>query len=531
MHLPTDLNGLTPFPDNQTGTMSQLDAYPGDRGMNAVLSEHQGDLIRTGSPNFLCTKLPSHWRSNKTLPAPFKLIATGEIKDGTKVTIACGNDENYFGEIRNNTAYMKNRVAKFNDLRFVGRSGRGKSFTLSIIVATHPPQIATYNKAIKVTVDGPREARSKTKLRTDDRRILRGPIDIPMERPMSDPSCPNRRLPAHLAELETLRQNTQGVDGSRRILHPSSDTNGYHNSADRRSPWESFDSLPPYTKESIFQANTGSPGAYSQSQSISNLGHRLSPPDMDISLSDPRFTSLASITDLQVPVTSQEAAHIDRSYPLLSDPHRMEIRLPARLQFSDARFSESLPLNSAALSVPFNTSASNLAILQESRAISSLSGHCNTGPSSSYQMLSSDLFSSMNHQSTFSSSFTIPSSPQLSAGLMTGYPHLHSAPIQNLQNTIYAPTGEMRTYEILGQKSVDMMLQRPMEISARQERQLMSPPNSLRMQMDNNHIRDNEREMQTNHSPHHSDASVIVGGHSPPRLGRSNADSSVWRPY
>jgi len=38
----------------------------------------------------------------------------------------------------------------------------GKSFTLSIMVATNPPQITTYNKAIKVTVDGPREARSKT---------------------------------------------------------------------------------------------------------------------------------------------------------------------------------------------------------------------------------------------------------------------------------------------------------------------------------------------------------------------------------
>ncbi|KAH3730511.1 hypothetical protein DPMN_056501 [Dreissena polymorpha] len=55
----------------------------------------------------------------------------------------------------------------------------------------------------------------------------------------------------------------------------------------------------------------------------------------------------------------------------------------------------------------------------------------------------------------------------------------------------------------------------------------MSPPNSLRMQIGNNHIRDNEREMQTNHSPHHSDASVKVGVHSPPRLGRSNADSRI----
>ncbi|KAF4525734.1 hypothetical protein B566_EDAN001994 [Ephemera danica] len=39
----------------------------------------------------------------------------------------------------------------------------GKSFTLTIIVSTSPPQVTTYNKAIKVTVDGPREPRSKTR--------------------------------------------------------------------------------------------------------------------------------------------------------------------------------------------------------------------------------------------------------------------------------------------------------------------------------------------------------------------------------
>lgn len=38
----------------------------------------------------------------------------------------------------------------------------GKSFTLTIMISTSPPQVATYNKAIKVTVDGPREPRSKT---------------------------------------------------------------------------------------------------------------------------------------------------------------------------------------------------------------------------------------------------------------------------------------------------------------------------------------------------------------------------------
>lgn len=43
------------------------------------------------------------------------------------MTVRAGNDENYCGELRNATAIMKNQVAKFNDLRFVGRSGRGRS--------------------------------------------------------------------------------------------------------------------------------------------------------------------------------------------------------------------------------------------------------------------------------------------------------------------------------------------------------------------------------------------------------------------
>ncbi|ROT68690.1 runt protein 1a [Penaeus vannamei] len=37
----------------------------------------------------------------------------------------------------------------------------GKSFNLTITISTSPPQVTTYCKAIKVTVDGPREPRSK----------------------------------------------------------------------------------------------------------------------------------------------------------------------------------------------------------------------------------------------------------------------------------------------------------------------------------------------------------------------------------
>ena len=55
-----------------------------------------------------------------------KVVALNDIVDGTLVTVRAGNDDNFCGELRNATAIMKNQIAKFNDLRFVGRSGRGK---------------------------------------------------------------------------------------------------------------------------------------------------------------------------------------------------------------------------------------------------------------------------------------------------------------------------------------------------------------------------------------------------------------------
>lgn len=162
MHLASEVSSTTG--SNYDRSYSNLTAdMLAERTLDGLLAEHPGELVRTGSPHMVCTVLPPHWRSNKTLPVAFKVVALGEVGDGTVVTVRAGNDENYCAELRNCTAVMKNQVAKFNDLRFVGRSGRGKSFTLTIIVSTTPPQIATYSKAIKVTVDGPREPRSKTR--------------------------------------------------------------------------------------------------------------------------------------------------------------------------------------------------------------------------------------------------------------------------------------------------------------------------------------------------------------------------------
>ena len=55
----------------------------------------------------------------------YRVVALGNVRDGTLVTIKAGNDENCSAEVRNNRAVMRNKVARFSDLRFVGRSGRG----------------------------------------------------------------------------------------------------------------------------------------------------------------------------------------------------------------------------------------------------------------------------------------------------------------------------------------------------------------------------------------------------------------------
>ncbi|CAH0680190.1 unnamed protein product [Chilo suppressalis] len=155
MHLPFETRG------RRRRDMADLEPWWMQNIIEETRAEHP-DLVPTGSPDYMCSMLPQHWRSNKTLPGGFKVVALSDVLDGTLVTVMAGNDENCCAELRNNSTVMKNRVAKFNDLRFVGRSGRGKSFSLTITISTSPPQVATYQKAIKVTVDGPREPRSKT---------------------------------------------------------------------------------------------------------------------------------------------------------------------------------------------------------------------------------------------------------------------------------------------------------------------------------------------------------------------------------
>ena len=103
-----------------------------DRSIQDSIISDASEFVRTESPNFLCSSLPSHWRVNKSLPVAFKVVALCEVPENTRVTITAGNDENICAELRNNVALMKNQVARFQDLRFVGRSGRGKQETSAL---------------------------------------------------------------------------------------------------------------------------------------------------------------------------------------------------------------------------------------------------------------------------------------------------------------------------------------------------------------------------------------------------------------
>lgn len=90
MHIPVEpptTRRFTPpstsFPCSKIGdgngamaTPGPLRSRPDTRNVVDVLADHAGELVRTDSPNFLCSVLPSHWRCNKTLPVAFKVSQT-----------------------------------------------------------------------------------------------------------------------------------------------------------------------------------------------------------------------------------------------------------------------------------------------------------------------------------------------------------------------------------------------------------------------------------------------------------------------
>lgn len=85
--------------ENSGALSAQAAAGPGGRtrpevrSMVDVLADHAGELVRTDSPNFLCSVLPTHWRCNKTLPIAFKVLLSREGGGRSRWRPAAGQSE------------------------------------------------------------------------------------------------------------------------------------------------------------------------------------------------------------------------------------------------------------------------------------------------------------------------------------------------------------------------------------------------------------------------------------------------------
>ena len=127
------------------------------------------------------------------------------------------------------------------------------------------------------------------------------------------------------------------------------------------------------------------------------------------------------------------------------------------------------------------------------------------GSHSNYPILTAqELFNSMNTPTTMSaaaaSASYITGSPSALLPPNFLYPHLYSGP-SNYTTNLYLPSGEVRTYEVLGQRSSDL----------RVDRSVMSPNHlSIERPLPRRDNRTTEERMDTSHSSESS--------RSPPRL-------------
>ncbi|NXB76482.1 RUNX3 factor, partial [Donacobius atricapilla] len=237
-------------------------ARPEVRSVVDVLADHAGELVRTDSPNFLCSVLPSHWRCNKTLPVAFKVSAEPRRPAGTELETPSPFPRSPFAlRIAADIAAEGARVIIFNQIaRFVifnqvSALSRGKSFTLTITVFTNPTQVATYHRAIKVTVDGPREPRRHRQKLEDQAKPFPdryGELERLRQSMRVTPTTPNARgslsTPSHFgSQAQTPIQGTAD-------LSPFSDPRQFE---------RSFPTLPALTETRFSDPRMHYPGAMS----------------------------------------------------------------------------------------------------------------------------------------------------------------------------------------------------------------------------------------------------------------------------
>jgi len=72
-----------------------------------------------------CIFFFSHWRKNKSLRFILRAKQQIDIKTNTRAIILAGNDYNPCATLKNNISWFRGGQAEFNDLRFLGPSGRG----------------------------------------------------------------------------------------------------------------------------------------------------------------------------------------------------------------------------------------------------------------------------------------------------------------------------------------------------------------------------------------------------------------------
>ena len=84
-------------------------------------------IRETDNKDILVDELPSFTRVNKFL-GDFRVhVKNNIVPNGTRVIVRAFSSKTGEGKIKNNESVVINGIAKFCDIRFVGRSGRGEN--------------------------------------------------------------------------------------------------------------------------------------------------------------------------------------------------------------------------------------------------------------------------------------------------------------------------------------------------------------------------------------------------------------------
>ena len=90
-------------------------------------SSFEISIQNTDNQYVKCTNLPDFIRAKKRLPHAFCVYFDRSLKleDGVEVRLEARSLKNSNGELRNNVSCVIENKARFEDLRFLGKSGRG----------------------------------------------------------------------------------------------------------------------------------------------------------------------------------------------------------------------------------------------------------------------------------------------------------------------------------------------------------------------------------------------------------------------